>query len=71
MNFLKGMGWPEILLILVVVMIIFGIGRLPEVGSGLGKGIRQFKKALAGKSIFKRGKQKIWFEGILNFNIYP
>jgi sec-independent protein translocase protein TatA len=49
MNFLKGMGWPEILLILVVVMIIFGIGRLPEVGSGLGKGIRQFKKALAGK----------------------
>ncbi|MDP7194116.1 MAG: twin-arginine translocase TatA/TatE family subunit, partial [Dehalococcoidia bacterium] len=31
------MGWPEILLILVVVMIIFGIGRLPEVGSGLGK----------------------------------
>ena len=49
MNFLKGMGWPEILLILVVVMIIFGIGRLPEVGTGLGKGIRQFKKALAGK----------------------
>ena len=49
MNFLRGMGLPEILLILVVVMIIFGIGRLPEVGSGLGKGIRQFKKALAGK----------------------
>jgi len=49
MNFLRGMGWPEILLILAVVMIIFGIGRLPEVGSGLGKGIRQFKKALAGK----------------------
>ena len=49
MNFLRGMGWPEILLILVVVMIIFGIGRLPEVGSGLGKGIRQFKKALSGK----------------------
>ena len=49
MNFFRGMGWPEILLILVVVMIIFGIGRLPEVGSGLGKGIRQFKKALSGK----------------------
>ena len=49
MNFLRGMGWPEILLILVVVMIIFGIGRLPEVGSGLGKGIRQFKKSLSGK----------------------
>ena len=49
MFFLRGMGWPEILLILVVVMIIFGIGRLPEVGSGLGKGIRQFKKALSGK----------------------
>ena len=49
MNFLRGMGWPEILLILVVVMIIFGIGRLPEVGSGLGKGIRQFKKELSCK----------------------
>ncbi|MBM31858.1 MAG: twin-arginine translocase TatA/TatE family subunit [Chloroflexi bacterium] len=58
MNFLRGMGWPEILLILVVVMIIFGIGRLPEVGSGLGKGIRQFKKALSGKEEEEKSQEE-------------
>ena len=58
MNFLRGMGWPEILLILVVVMIIFGIGRLPEVGSGLGKGIRQFKKALSGNEEEEKSQEE-------------
>lgn len=46
MGFLRGIGPLEIVLILVVVMIVFGVGRLPEVGSGLGKGIREFKKQL-------------------------
>ena len=46
MGFLRGIGPLEIILILVVVMIVFGVGRLPEVGSGLGKGIREFKKQL-------------------------
>jgi sec-independent protein translocase protein TatA len=45
-GFLRGIGPLEIILILVVVMIVFGVGRLPEVGSGLGKGIREFKKQL-------------------------
>lgn len=40
-----GLGTPEILLILVIVVIVFGVGKLPEVGSGLGKAIRNFKKA--------------------------
>ncbi len=40
-----GIGMPELLVILVIVLIIFGAGKLPEIGSGLGKGIRNFKKA--------------------------
>ena len=43
MNFL-GLGPMEILLILIVALIIFGPGRLPELASGLGKAIREFRK---------------------------
>jgi sec-independent protein translocase protein TatA len=42
------LGWPEILLILVVVMIVFGVGKLPQVGGAIGKGIREFRKAQRG-----------------------
>lgn len=42
-------SFTEILLILVVVMILFGAGRLPEIGRSLGEGIRNFKKALSGE----------------------
>jgi sec-independent protein translocase protein TatA len=38
-------GAPEIILILVIIMIFFGVGKLPEVGQSLGKAIRNFKKA--------------------------
>ncbi len=40
-----GLGMQEILLILVVVMIVFGAKNLPEIGSGLGRAIKNFKKA--------------------------
>jgi len=40
-----GFGIGEMLVILVIVLIIFGAGRLPELGEGLGKGIRNFRKA--------------------------
>jgi len=50
-GFLRGIGPLEIILILVVVMIVFGVGRLPEVGSGLGKGIREFKKQLTNDKV--------------------
>jgi sec-independent protein translocase protein TatA len=39
----------ELIIILLIVLIIFGAGKLPEIGSGLGKGIRNFKKATTGK----------------------
>ncbi len=39
----------HLLLVLLIVLLIFGPGKLPQIGSGLGKSIRDFKKALAGK----------------------
>jgi sec-independent protein translocase protein TatA len=42
-----GLGHWELLIILVVVMIILGAGKLPELGTGIGKGIRNFKKGVA------------------------
>jgi sec-independent protein translocase protein TatA len=44
-----GIGIPELLIILVIVLVIFGAGRLPEIGGALGKSIRNFKKAADGK----------------------
>ena len=40
-----GLGMPELIIILIIILIIFGAGRLPEIGSGIGKGIRNFRKA--------------------------
>lgn len=40
-----GIGMPELIIILIIIMIIFGAGKLPEIGSGIGKGIKNFKKA--------------------------
>ena len=42
------LGWPELILILAVVLIIFGAGKLPSVGSALGKSIREFRQASKG-----------------------
>jgi sec-independent protein translocase protein TatA len=43
-----GLGFPEIILILVIVILIFGTSRIPELGKGLGEGIRNFKKSVKG-----------------------
>jgi sec-independent protein translocase protein TatA len=40
-----GIGMPELLVILVIILVIFGAGKLPQIGEGLGRGIRNFKKA--------------------------
>ncbi len=41
-----GIGWQEILLILLIVLLFFGARRIPEIAKGLGKGVREFKKAM-------------------------
>ncbi len=44
-----GLGWMELVIILVIVLVIFGAGKLPEIGTGLGKGIKNFRKATKGE----------------------
>ena len=46
---IAGLGLPEILIIVVVILLIFGARRLPEIGTSMGKGIRTFKTALMGE----------------------
>ena len=46
-----GLGATELIIILVLVLIIFGAGKLPEIGGALGKGIRSFRKAQEGNEI--------------------
>jgi sec-independent protein translocase protein TatA len=43
-----GIGVPELIVIMVIALIIFGPGKLPEIGGALGRGIRDFKKAFEG-----------------------
>ena len=40
-----GIGIPELVIILVIILVIFGAGKLPEIGGGLGKAISNFRKA--------------------------
>jgi sec-independent protein translocase protein TatA len=43
------LGFGEIVLILLIVILIFGTSRIPELGRGLGEGIKNFKKAIKGE----------------------
>ena len=40
-----GIGMPEMVVVLVIILIVFGAGKLPEIGGGIGKAIKNFKKA--------------------------
>lgn len=41
-----GLGFPELLIILVIILVIFGAGKLPQVGEALGKGLNKFRGAM-------------------------
>ena len=47
--FLRSLGWPEIVLIVVALMLVFGASRLPKMGTSLGQSLRAFKGALTGQ----------------------
>ena len=49
-------GVPELLIILLIIIIVFGVGKLPELGGALGKSIREFRRATAG--LDEEGKEK-------------
>ena len=40
-----GIGMPELIIVLVIVLIVFGAGKMPEIGAGIGNAIKNFKKA--------------------------
>lgn len=50
------LGLPELLLIALIVIIIFGAGKLPQLGRGLGEGIKNFKNAIKGEGSPKDGQ---------------
>ena len=55
---MSGFGFPEMMIILVVALVIFGPGKLPALGEGLGRAIRGFKEGLKDKSEEKTALKK-------------
>jgi len=53
-----GLGMPELIVILVIVIIIFGASRLPQLGEGLGKAIKGFKKGISEANEAKKDPNK-------------
>jgi sec-independent protein translocase protein TatA len=51
---MPNLGPFELIIILVIIIIIFGVGRLPEVGGAIGKGIREFRKASSEAEVAKK-----------------
>lgn len=43
---MPNLGVPELILILAIVVLLFGVGKLPQLGKGIGEGIRNFKQAM-------------------------
>ena len=55
---LGSIGLPELLIVLVIIIIIFGVGKLPEIGGALGRGIREFRQASQGFELEEESKEE-------------
>ncbi len=44
------LGAPELIIILVIIMLLFGVGKLPQVSNAIGKSLREFRKGQSGES---------------------
>jgi sec-independent protein translocase protein TatA len=53
-----GLGIQELVIILVIVLVIFGAGKIPDLGSGIGKGIKNFKKGIQDGESLEEGENK-------------
>ncbi len=53
-----GLGMPELVVILIIVLVIFGATRLPQLGEGLGKAIKGFKKGISDDNKDESGKKE-------------
>lgn len=52
------LGPLELLIILVIIIVVFGVGRLPEVGGAIGKGLREFRRAVSGSEEIEEKKEE-------------
>jgi sec-independent protein translocase protein TatA len=55
---MPSLGVPELLIIFVIIIVLFGSTRLPQIGKGLGEGIRNFKKGMKGDDEAPRLEEK-------------
>ncbi|PID77906.1 MAG: twin-arginine translocase TatA/TatE family subunit [Deltaproteobacteria bacterium] len=53
-----GISVPELIIVLIIILLVFGAGKLPEIGSGLGKAIKNFKNASSSKKNEEQKEQK-------------
>jgi sec-independent protein translocase protein TatA len=58
-----GLGMPELIVILIIVLVIFGANRLPQLGEGLGKAIKGFKKGISDSNESAKDSDKDKKEG--------
>jgi sec-independent protein translocase protein TatA len=56
--YMFGFGLPEMIIVLAIVLVIFGAGKLPEIGGAFGKSIRNFKKSSEAKDEIEIGPKK-------------
>lgn len=56
---MAGLGWQELVIVLVIIMIIFGAGKLPDVVKSLGQGVKEFKAEAATPTVWLRPRRRV------------